>query len=166
MKAAPVAPPLGERMDRLLNVRQPYGLLQLKMYLGTLLPALAFVYTWGCLFGMPNADVDPHSFWMWFGAVVFAPAVETLIMGWIAELLRNLRLSIMTVSLVSGVLWGVLHGFFEPANIVPSGYGFFVYTWVYLRCSEYKGSRFAFTTVTLSHALHNLTLCVGALFGL
>lgn len=128
-----------------------------------LLPSAAFVglaYGLAVALGVDTTAFAPPdreaSFKDFFGAVVFAPLAETLLLGGLLWLLGRLSSQPLFIAAVSGVLWGGLHGAHGLLWFFGTFWSFFVLSCGYLAWRPLGFGR-AFAAATLPHMLINLT---------
>lgn len=94
--------------------------------------------------------------WNFVGAVLIAPAIETILMaGGIALTPRSW--GIVWRGVVSGLIWGGLHGMVAPIAFFGPGFAFFVFSCGY-QVWRPISFRAAFIAAALPHALLNLTV--------
>ena len=100
-------------------------------------------------FGQPSVPT------LLFGACVFAPVVETLLMILLFGLLRLMtqRLSILVP--ISALVWAGLHSLTAPAWGLGVLWPFFLFSLCYLRW-ETRSRAHGFGMTAALHALHNL----------
>lgn len=110
-------------------------------------------------------DVDPTvfqpperqaTFKDFFGAVVFAPLVETLLQGVLLWALSLMSHRPRFVAVASGLLWGAIHGAQGLIWFFGTAWTFYVLSASYLAWRP-LGWRRAFFAAALPHALINLT---------
>lgn len=89
-----------------------------------------------------------------FLLVVFAPAVETLIMGGVIEVLRRLMRP-RWAALVSALGWGAAHSWAAAIWGLVIWWPFLIFSSLYLVWRE-RGWGAAMLVAGLTHALHNL----------
>jgi len=110
------------------------------------------------LAGLPRDgmdQVDAGTGWRAFIAgVLFAPVVETLLLGGMLALMPG-RWSIPSRALLAGLLWGLLHGLVAPIWFIGTWFPFFVFSCCWMTWRR-RSFRHAFAAAALPHALHNL----------
>lgn len=110
------------------------------------------------LAGVPSTaleEPDLGAGWGAFvGGVLFAPAVETLLLAGTLALMPR-RWSIPSRALVAGVAWGLLHGLAAPFWFVGTWFPFFVFSCCWMTWRQ-RSFRHAFAAAALPHALQNL----------
>lgn len=110
------------------------------------------------LTGLDPAQFSPPdhgiSFWGVIGTVVFAPVAETLLLALFLTILSSFIISKLRVAVVSGVLWGLLHGLFGLLWFFAPAWGFFILSCAYLAWHE-KGFKYAFIAALIPHMLQN-----------
>ncbi len=89
-----------------------------------------------------------------FGMVLFAPVVETLMLAGLLALLPE-RWGIVPRAIVSGLLWGGLHGLFAPMWFFGTAFAFFVFSCSYMTWRPVS-FRHGFLAGAIPHALQNL----------
>lgn len=89
-----------------------------------------------------------------FGAVIFAPVTETLVLAWTVTLARRANISMTKISVASAIAWGLLHALQSWVKFFPAAWGFFVFTTAYQVWREVSFKR-AFFAALLPHALGN-----------
>jgi hypothetical protein len=89
-----------------------------------------------------------------FLIVIFGPIIETLILTWTVTVAMSANVSRRKIALVSGLVWGVLHGFYGILAFIPTAWGFFVFTSANLawRSTSLKSSMYA---AWFPHAVNN-----------
>jgi membrane protease YdiL (CAAX protease family) len=131
-------------------------------WLAATLPAVVLVQA-AQLFVPPDAPdaiaekLFPEEIPFWVGAlgvVVFAPVVETAMMGGLFFLSRKLGAGTRTQIAVQVVFWAVLHGIQAPLWAIGPGWIFFVLALIWTGQRE-AGLAKAFWAVALVHALNN-----------
>lgn len=136
------------------------------------LPSLALV---GAAYGLVlGLGVDPAFFAppalqptleQFFGMVIFAPLVETLLLGGLLWLLARLSSRPLFIAAASGLLWGGLHGSMGLLWFFGTFWGFYVLSCAYLAWRPLGFGR-AFAAAALPHALVNLTVFAAILLDL
>lgn len=96
-----------------------------------------------------------------FGAVVFSPIVETLILAGGLAVLSSFSNRRLPVAVVSAIAWGCLHGLFGALWFFGTVWSFFVFSLAYLTWRERSFGR-AFMVAAVPHALTNLTVVIAA----
>jgi len=128
-----------------------------------LLPSVALlglVYGLLQLLGIDSTTFEPpeHQFTLGqvLNTVVFAPLVETLLLGAGLWLLTRLSRRPLFVAAASSVLWGCLHGAFGLIWFFGTFWSFYIFSCSYLawRPSSWWG---AYAAAAVPHALINLT---------
>lgn len=103
-------------------------------------------------------SVDPGSGWrLFFGAVVIAPVVESLLLGGTLWLMPE-RWSIPARALVAGIGLGLLHGLFAPFWFFGTWFPFFVFACGWMTWRQ-RSFRHALAAAALPHAVQNLLAC-------
>lgn len=92
---------------------------------------------------------------LFFGIVVFAPVVETLMMVVIFAVCRFFHLSVPAMILVQVVIWAALHGLQAYAWAFAPAWLFFVFSIVWLTQRQRSATR-AFVFTSGVHATNNL----------
>lgn len=164
--AAPAAcSRLGDRLRGLAAGRRAGSLLMhgLLAWPVALLPSvglLCLVYGLLWLLGVDAAVFRPPerqaTFDDFFGAVIFAPLVETLLQGVLLWALSLMSQRPRFVAVASGLLWGVLHGAQGLIWFFGTAWTFYILSASYLAWRP-LGWRRAFVAAALPHALINLT---------
>lgn len=128
-----------------------------------LLPSVALLglaHVMAALLGLDAAAFQPParvlSVGEFFSGVVFAPVVETLMLGGLLWLLSRLSPQPLFVAAMSGLLWGALHGTFGLLWFFGTAWTFYVLGCCYLAWRP-QGWWKAFVAAALPHALINLT---------
>lgn len=137
-----------------------------------LLPSLAFLglaYGLAVALGIDTALLDKPpsrqgSLADFFGAVVFAPLAETLLLSALLVPLTGLSARPLFVAAASGLLWGCLHGTVALYWLFGTFWSFYVFTCSYLAWRP-RGYWHAFAAAAVPHALLNLTAMTLVLFG-
>jgi len=104
-------------------------------------------------FAAPDREASIKEF---FGMVVFAPLVETVLLGgllWLLSLMSNRPLF---VAVAASVLWGALHGAFGLLWFFGTFWSFYIFSCSYLAWRPQAWWK-AFTAAALPHALINAT---------
>ena len=100
----------------------------------------------------PEFDLPPA--WLFFAVVVFAPVIETLIMG--AALLILLRLvSPVAAILISSLGWGIAHSWQVPVWGLTIWWPFLVLSTLFVAWRQ-RSLAAAFALPMLAHAMQNL----------
>ena len=94
--------------------------------------------------------------YMFFMAVIIAPAVETLLMKPIFGLLKRFTLNRLVLVLLSAAIWAGLHSLVSPVWGLSVFWGFVVYSSAFLAWWE-KSLGLAYWVTFGLHALKNLT---------
>lgn len=103
-------------------------------------------------------SMDPGSGWrLFFGAVVIAPVVESLLLGGTLRLMPE-RWSIPARALVAGIGLGLLHGLFAPFWFFATWFPFFVFACGWMTWRQ-RSFRHALAAAALPHAVQNLLAC-------
>jgi hypothetical protein len=92
----------------------------------------------------------------WFGAVLFAPFVETLLLAAVLSLLHKLSDRKVFIAVASGLLWGALHATFGVLWFFGTTWSFFVLSCAYLGWHG-RSPRKAFAAAWFPHVLVNLS---------
>jgi hypothetical protein len=94
-----------------------------------------------------------------FGMVLFAPIVETLILSFMLRWLLKRGLNELPAAMTCALIWGLLHATLSPFRFLPSAWGFFIFACSYLawRGQSYKK---AFAAAAIPHSLANLCVFV------
>ena len=92
----------------------------------------------------------------WFGAVVFAPFVETLLLAAVLSILLKLTNRKVFIAVASGLLWGALHATFGLLWFFGTVWSFFVLSCAYLGWQG-RSFREAFAAAWVPHVLVNLS---------
>jgi hypothetical protein len=95
--------------------------------------------------------------------VLFAPAVETLIMGTVLVLLKQ-AVGVVPAVLLSAFGWGIAHSFSAPAWGLVIWWPFLIFSTAFL-VWEARGFWRAYALVTALHALQNLVPAALVAFG-
>ena len=92
-----------------------------------------------------------------FGAVVFAPVVETYLLSLVLRGLLRATSSPLLAATASAVVWGALHGAIAPLWFFGSVWSFFVFSCAFI---GWQGRSFkqAYLAAAVPHALINLTV--------
>lgn len=97
---------------------------------------------------------------MAFGSIVFTPIFETFLLAALVYVLTRFTAAPLVVALLSGIIWGCVHGAFSPIRFFGSVWAFFVFTCAYLAWRKRSFGR-AFIASAVPHSLGNLaTLAV------
>jgi len=100
-----------------------------------------------------------------FGALVFAPIVETLILGFVLRALSAASSRTFLIAAASGIAWGCLHALFGFLWFFGPAWSFFVFSCGYLAWRKHS-FRQAFIAAAVPHALINATVMLTiAVFG-
>lgn len=128
-----------------------------------LLPSVALLgsaYAVAGAFGIDVSSLQPPdrelSIERFFSSVVFAPVVETLLLGGLLWLLCRMSRLPLLVAAASGVLWGALHGAFGFMWFFGTCWSFYVMSCCYLAWRP-VGWWKAFVAAAAPHAVINLT---------
>lgn len=89
-----------------------------------------------------------------FGAVVFAPVVETFMLAGLLKVLSSTSLHPAVCAAFSAVLWGGLHGLFGALWFFGTVWGFFVFSCGYITW-RHTSFRQGFLAASVPHALVN-----------
>jgi len=94
-----------------------------------------------------------------FGTVVFAPVLETLLLGWFLSVLTSLGKDRIFVAISSAILWGGLHSLHGLLWFFGTVWSFFVFSAAYLawRPTSFKH---AFVAAATTHAFVNLVAAI------
>lgn len=103
---------------------------------------------------MLEGTVDSYSGWENFGAIVFAPILETFLLAGMLKLLLSWELSPLRACVTSAVLWGVMHGVKAPVAIFGPTWGFMIFGAGYLLWRPVS-FRHAFAAAAVPHAISN-----------
>ena len=95
-----------------------------------------------------------------FGATVFSPVTETLLLAGGLRILSNFSKRKLPLAVASAVAWGCLHALFGALWFFGTVWSFFVFSYAYLTWRERRLAR-AFTVAAVPHALINLTVVIG-----
>jgi hypothetical protein len=95
-----------------------------------------------------------------FGVVVFAPLVETLLLAGLLALTPR-RWGIVPRAIVSAIVWGGLHALSAPFWFLGTAFSFFVFSCGYLVWRQ-KSFKYGFAAAAMLHALINLTAFIAA----
>ena len=87
-------------------------------------------------------------------ALLLGPAVETALMGWFALLLRERHISVAVVSIVSSLIWSIIHGAWTDVHGWLAAFPFLVFTYLFITRSEGPG-RDGFVVATMAHFFYN-----------
>jgi hypothetical protein len=108
----------------------------------------------------PKESVESHVLIEFFGVVIFAPVVETLLMipilGGIGVFTKNAPLTV----LISALVWAIGHSLIWPPWGVVVFIPFLVFSHAFLQWKR-ESTKSAFIVVVSIHALINLTAFVG-----
>jgi membrane protease YdiL (CAAX protease family) len=125
----------------------------------------AFAYTGLRALGVDVARIQPPEVHATvadaFGAIVFSPIVETLILAVGLAALSSFTNRRLPVAVVSAIAWGCLHGLVRPMWFFGTVWSFFVFSLAYLTWRE-RGFGRALMVAAVPHALMNLTVIVAA----
>ncbi|MGQ3054784.1 MAG: hypothetical protein ACT6S0_23600 [Roseateles sp.] len=128
-----------------------------------LLPSAAFIgvaYGLGLALGIDMAFFEAPeregTFKEFFGMVVFAPLVETLLLAGLLALLSRMSRRPVFVAAASSVLWGCLHGSFGLLWLVGTFWSFYIFSCSYLAWRAQAWWK-AYVAAALPHAVLNLT---------
>ena len=94
-----------------------------------------------------------------FGAVVFSPITETLLLAGGLSILSNFSKRKLPLAVASAIGWGCLHALFGALWFFGTVWSFFVFSFAYLTWRECGFAR-AFTVAAVPHALVNLTVVI------
>lgn len=123
-------------------------------------PALLLSAIVGAVAGEGAQPKFPFGSWtVFFLAAVFAPVVETLVMGTVLLVLR-LFLSPLAAVVLSSAGWGVAHSLQAPAWGLVIWWPFLIFSTVFLVWRE-RGLLPAFAVASLLHAMHNALPALG-----
>lgn len=131
------------------------------------LALLALVYWLAAVLRIDVSSMEPPkreaSFREFFGGVVFAPLVETLLLAGLLRLLSSISARSRLVAAASGVLWGCLHGLFGALWFFGTCWSFYVFSCSFLAWRPLSWWK-AYAVAALPHALINLTALSLVLF--
>ena len=102
----------------------------------------------------PAPVTEPLGWAAVFGTVIFAPAVETLLLIGFLKLLARTGLRESVACGVSALMWGLAHGLLHPLRFFGSVWSFFLFGVSYLSWRHASGSR-GFVAAAAPHALVN-----------
>jgi membrane protease YdiL (CAAX protease family) len=97
-----------------------------------------------------------------FGAVVFAPIVETLLLAALLRALSALITQTLLIALASAVVWGCLHALFGFLWFFGTAWSFFIFSCGYIAWRRIS-FRHAFIAAAVPHALINSTALLSLL---
>lgn len=89
------------------------------------------------------------------GPVVFAPVVETLLLGLLLKGLLLLTARPVLTAALSALFWGALHGIVAPLWFFGTVWSFFIFACAYLGWHR-QSRRKAFIAAAVPHSLINL----------
>ena len=92
-----------------------------------------------------------------FGAVLFAPIVETYLLSLLLGALRRPGIHPLFGAVVSAVLWGALHASIAPLWFFGTVWSFFVFSCAFIGWRE-RSFKQAFAAAAVPHALINLSV--------
>jgi hypothetical protein len=105
-------------------------------------------------FQLPSPPAVSLSFWSFFGAVVFAPLIESPLLGLTIWLMQQKVRQPVFVAALAAVIWGALHGAIAWPWFFGTAWSFFVYSCGYL--TWYGKSKYsALIAAAIPHALVN-----------
>ena len=151
LRDALLAPP----DDRLLPRSLLNFILSISVSLALVAGMLGVGMMLGCFPTPPESSDLEISVLGFFGAVLFSPIVETLLLSGLLAILSLMRRSVPTTAVISACIWGGLHGLVAPFWFVGTVFGFFVFSCAYLTWRP-KSFRHAFAAAALPHAMQNL----------
>ena len=138
----------------LANTNQPLKLYIFKVYILDLCVGLTIVFLLD--FIVPNAESPDFEIGLTsFIEVVFvAPVLETLLMIPIISLIRKVTPNILYVSIISALIWAVLHSLQVPLWGLVAFTGFFFMSMAYQYWDTHSRGH-ALLVVMMIHALSN-----------
>lgn len=157
----------------LLNPRIPLWRYSLTLFPIAFIPSILLLLLAIGLFTALGVDIEslkgpehPASLVMFFAYVVFAPLVETWLLGLMLGLLTQATQGPAKAAAIASLLWGIAHGLTGWLRFFGSTWSFFIFACAFLAWRE-RSYRQAFAAAAIPHALINLsaTLLIAAGIG-
>ncbi len=136
-----------------------------------LIPSLALAFLVSGLgfdeVGPDIKNIDAHTpvFIIFLSFAIISPIIETLLMSFIFFILSFFTKSKLTLTIVSTIIWAILHSLLSPAWGLIIGWPFFVFSCAYLTWRTKSWGKAIWVTACI-HMLQNLLPSIAILFSL
>jgi membrane protease YdiL (CAAX protease family) len=155
----------------LTQPRQPLWKFCALAYLTALAPSLALYSCAYFVVGAVGADAQAiqappraASLSEFLGAVIFAPLVETAILGLLLRGLLSVFKTPLLVAALSALLWGAMHATFGLLWFFGTVWSFFVFSCAYVAWRQ-RSLHEAYISAAVPHAMVNLTAMLAIALG-
>jgi hypothetical protein len=98
-----------------------------------------------------------------FGSVIFAPLVETLLLAIGIQIIKSFTSNIVYVAAASAITWGCLHALFGFLWFFGVIWSFFVFSCAYMAWQKISGKH-AFAAAAIPHAAVNALAMLSVFF--
>jgi membrane protease YdiL (CAAX protease family) len=137
----------------------------LVMSLAALVPSIILSFLSNYIAVLLFGDISQYSppkivisFSSLFGTIVFAPVVETLMLGGIIYFLRKFFLNRILICFISGIIFGALHGSVGILWFFGTFWSFIVFSYAFLFWTEDDNLK-ALLAACIPHMLLNSFAC-------
>ena len=155
---------MSRMLDFLFEPTKPLWLYCVKAVPLALLPSIALLFVVNRLSTAAGFDVSRYqppdqqlNILHVLAAIIFAPIVETLLLGVTLIFASALTDNKQKQAALSALMWGALHGLFGLMWFFGTAWAFFVFSSAYLAWKEH-GFRSAFLAAAVPHGLINATV--------